>query len=207
MFYLKGGIHITGGSTETFLYNIRELRCKQNNMRNQISRIWNNISFLKMWYHHNLCLISLVRNILEGWDVSHIKGDILRHVSSSNQFLYNTREPKYKQNNRGHQISEFLLLDIPYLFTSNSAPWYPTKIFLQAPAHRAGPANKWILCLLLCVLCRLIDRKYHQHWGWGQWAPRRQKIVKLIHLNDNICCSRKTRKIIKVWAELCHTRT
>ena len=53
----------------------------------------------------------------------------------------------------------------------------------------------------------LIGWKYYCHWGRGGWAPRRQNIVELIHVNDNICCSRKTIKIIKVSTELCHTRT
>ena len=44
----------------------------------------------------------------------------------------------------------------------------------------------------------LIGRKYHRHWGRGRWAPRRQNIVEAIHVNDNICCSRKIRKIMKV---------
>ena len=44
-------------------------------------------------------------NTLEGWDMSHFKGNILRHASSSKPFLYNIREPKYKQNNMRHQNS------------------------------------------------------------------------------------------------------
>ena len=48
---------------------------------------------------YNLCIITLVMNI------SHVKIDILWHVSSSTPFLYNIREPKYKQNYMGHQIS------------------------------------------------------------------------------------------------------
>ena len=42
IFHLEGRIHSSVWSTETFLYNIREIRYKQNNMRNQISRSWNN---------------------------------------------------------------------------------------------------------------------------------------------------------------------
>ena len=36
IFHLKGGIHSSVLSTKTFLYNITELRCKQNNMENKI---------------------------------------------------------------------------------------------------------------------------------------------------------------------------
>ena len=42
IFYLKGGIHSSVWSTKAFLYHIMELRYKQNNMGNQISRILNN---------------------------------------------------------------------------------------------------------------------------------------------------------------------
>ena len=60
--------------------------------------------------------------ILEGWDIFHFEGDILRHVSSSTSFLYNIKEPKYKENNIGHQISrhkivqyiDFFKSDIPF---------------------------------------------------------------------------------------------
>ena len=61
---------------------------------------------LEIWYQHDICLIPLAMNISEGWDISHFKGDILRHILSSNPFLYNKREPKYKQNNMEHQISK-----------------------------------------------------------------------------------------------------
>ena len=41
IFYLKGGIQSSIWSRNTFLYVIRELRYKQNNIGYQISRIWN----------------------------------------------------------------------------------------------------------------------------------------------------------------------
>ena len=37
--------------------------------------------------------------------LGHFIADILKHVSSLTPFLINIREPKYKQNNSGHQIS------------------------------------------------------------------------------------------------------
>ena len=40
IFHLKGGIHSSVWSTETFPYNIREQGYKQNNMGYQIRRIW-----------------------------------------------------------------------------------------------------------------------------------------------------------------------
>ena len=48
-------------------------------------------------------------DILEGLEISHFKGDILRPVSCSNSFLYNIPEPKNKPNNVGHENSIFVL--------------------------------------------------------------------------------------------------
>ena len=42
LFNIEGEIHSSVCSTKTFLCDIREPRCKQNNMVYQISRIWNN---------------------------------------------------------------------------------------------------------------------------------------------------------------------
>ena len=42
--HLKGEIHISAWSTKTFVFDIRELRYKQNNMGYQISRIINDQS-------------------------------------------------------------------------------------------------------------------------------------------------------------------
>ena len=68
--------------------------------------------------------------ILKVWNISNFKSDILMHVSSSTPFLYNKREPKYKENNIGHQISKHKIVqylkclksDIPFYFAYNSAP-------------------------------------------------------------------------------------
>ena len=94
--HLKGGIHSSVWSTKTFLYNIREPRYKQNDMGYKMSRIWYNqqSDYLEIWYCQDLCIISLAMNILGGWDTSNFKGDIFRHVWSSNLFLYNIRQPK-----------------------------------------------------------------------------------------------------------------
>ena len=50
------------------------------------------------------CLISLVRNILEGWYIFHFKGGIHRSIWSTKTFLYDIREPRYKLNNIGYHI-------------------------------------------------------------------------------------------------------
>ena len=100
--HLKGGICSSVWSTKTFLHDIREPRYKQNIMGYQISRIWNDesIGHLEIWYHRDLFLILLAMNILVGGDTS-----FLWYVSGSTPFLYNIKEPKYKQNNMGHQNS------------------------------------------------------------------------------------------------------
>ena len=94
-------------------------------------------------------------------------------------------------------------------------PWSTAKtnilcshLFLQALLVEQGLTVCWFSVSEFEIISRpLIGRKYHRHWGRGRWAPQRQNIVETINVNDNICCSRKTRKITKVWAELCHTRT
>ena len=100
--HLKGGICSSVWSTKTFLHDIREPRYKQNIMGYQISRIWNDesIGHLEIWYHRDLFLILLAMNILVGGDTS-----FFWYVSGSTPFLYNIKEPKYKQNNMGHQNS------------------------------------------------------------------------------------------------------
>ena len=53
-------------------------------------------------------------NILDGWEVSHFKGDILRHVSCSIPFLYNLTEPKNKQIDMVHEISRLQIVKYPF---------------------------------------------------------------------------------------------
>ena len=100
--HLKGGICSSVWSTETFLHDIREPRYKQSNMGCQISRILNDesIGYLEIWYHWDLFLIFLAIPILLGGDTS-----FLWYVPGSTSFVYNLREPKYKQNNLRHQNS------------------------------------------------------------------------------------------------------
>ena len=78
-------------------------------------------------------------DILDGWDVSHFKGYILRHVSSSNPFLNNIREPKYKQNNMGHQIIDLLLTWLPDIiqrcFCTQDKPMDSTKLNMYQPSR------------------------------------------------------------------------
>ena len=94
--HLKSGIHSSVCSTKRFLYNIRKQRYEQNNLGDKMSKIWYNeqYNYLEIWYCKDLCIISLALNIIEGWDTSDFKGDVFWHVSSSNLFLYNIRQPK-----------------------------------------------------------------------------------------------------------------
>ena len=59
------------------------------------------------------------------------KDDILRHVS--NPFLCNIREPKYKQNNVGHQIGHLIVQHLTFLksdtlFAYILTPWWRTEV-------------------------------------------------------------------------------
>ena len=46
----------------------------------------------------SFCLISLATNMLEGWDIIYLKGEIHSFVSSTKSFLYDIRELRYKLN-------------------------------------------------------------------------------------------------------------
>ena len=54
------------------------------------------------------CLISLATNMLESLHIIHWKGGIHSFVWSTKTFLYNIREPRYKQIEMGYQISKCL---------------------------------------------------------------------------------------------------
>ena len=75
------------------------------------------------WFFHDFQAM----NILEGWEISHFKDDILRHVSCSNPFLYKITEPKNKQNDMRHEILR-LYLDCP--ISEFFRIWYPILICL-----------------------------------------------------------------------------
>ena len=56
----------------------------------------------------SFCLTSPVIYILESWDIIHLKGGIHSFVWSTKTFLYDIREPRYKQIKMGYQISKCL---------------------------------------------------------------------------------------------------
>ena len=59
---------------------------------------------LKTW-PFDFCLIYMATSTPEGWYIFHLKGEIHSSVWSTKTFLYFFREPRYKQNNMGYQIS------------------------------------------------------------------------------------------------------
>ena len=65
---------------------------------------------LKTWPFHfllfqHILFNSLATNMLESRDLYHSKGEIHSSVWSTKTFLYNIREPRYKQNNMRYKIS------------------------------------------------------------------------------------------------------
>ena len=80
--------------------------------------------------HFGFCWISLVENLLEGWNIFHFKGGIQRSIWSTKTFLYDIREPRYKQKNKRYYISKnftirqssVLKTDAQYCFPYISAP-------------------------------------------------------------------------------------
>ena len=61
----------------------------------------------------DISIISLAINMLEGCDISHLKGGIHNSIWSTKTFLYDIREPRYKQNHICGIIFE--VMEIEYL--------------------------------------------------------------------------------------------
>ena len=53
---------------------------------------------------HSFCLISLATNMLKGWDIIHLKGEIHSYVWNTKTFMYTIRKLRYKQIKMGYQI-------------------------------------------------------------------------------------------------------
>ena len=84
----------------------------------------------------SFCLISLATNMLESWDIIHWKGGIHSFLWSTKTFLYDIREPRYKQIKMGFS---------PNLFE-------PIFIF---PPHVQGHLYFWH-CLHICEVIIII---------------------------------------------------
>ena len=74
--------------------------------------------------HHRFCLISLATNMLQGWDIIHWKGGIHSFVWRTKTFLYDNREPRYKQIKMGYQISKYLNTEKSSVWKSDTAAIY-----------------------------------------------------------------------------------
>ena len=72
----------------------------------------------------------------EGWDIIHLKGEIHSSVWSTKTFLYDIREPRYKQIKMGYPITKVLDIgqsssfksDVQYCLTYILADLHFTKI-------------------------------------------------------------------------------
>ena len=62
--------------------------------------------------HFGFCWISLVENILEGWNIFHFKGGSHKSIPSTKTFLCEIRKPRYKLNNIGYDIPNILSIFI-----------------------------------------------------------------------------------------------
>ena len=60
------------------------------------------------YYPHGFCLISPTINMLESWNAIHWKGGMQSFIWSTKTFLYDIREPRYKQIKMGYQITKCL---------------------------------------------------------------------------------------------------
>ena len=65
---------------------------------------------------HFACLISLATNMLEGWDIIHLKGEIHSSV--------NIMELRQNQSNMGYQISRILNNDQHYIVKPDTTANY-----------------------------------------------------------------------------------
>ena len=72
-----------------------------------------------------VCLISLARNILEGWYIFHFKGGIHGSIWSTKTFLYDIREPRYKRNNMEYHISKFLNIEQSSVLKTDTQYCFP----------------------------------------------------------------------------------
>ena len=109
IFHLKSGIHSSVWSTKKILYDIRKLRYQQIKMGYQISKDLHTGETCVL--KSDVCLFSLATNMLEDWDIFHLKSVIHSTVWSTKIFLYHIRKLRYKQIKMGYQILKFFVLD------------------------------------------------------------------------------------------------
>ena len=71
----------------------------------------------------SFCSISLVTNMLEGWDIIHWKGGIYSFVWSTKTFLCDIREPRYKQIKMEYQTSKCLDIEKSSVRNKSKTIW------------------------------------------------------------------------------------
>ena len=54
---------------------------------------------------NSFCLIYPATNMIDNWNIIHLKSEIHSSIRSKKTFLYDIRELSYMQNNIGYQIS------------------------------------------------------------------------------------------------------
>ena len=74
--------------------------------------------------HRSFCIFFLAKNMPEDSDIIHLKGEIHSSVWSTKTFLYDIREPRYKENNMGYQISRILNNDQHYIVKPDTTANY-----------------------------------------------------------------------------------
>ena len=73
---------------------------------------------------HSLCLITLATNMQKNCDIIHWIGGIHSFVWITKTFLYDIREPRYKQIKMGYQISKCLNIGKSSVWKSDTAAIY-----------------------------------------------------------------------------------
>ena len=97
---------------------------------------------------------------------------------------------------------QFFSISNPHIWLISPVSKFPIPKFLRPLpwGHRMSKCLSFFMAVLSHFLgLWLVERgNVILYWGyWGDWAQGR---------SPNISCSRKTKKIIKGWAELYHTR-
>ena len=88
-----------------------------------------------MFLRRSFYLISLATNMLEGWDIINLNGGIHSSIWITKTFLYDIREPRYKQIKMGYHILKedgywtikSLEISCPILFSSFFAKLSPSS--------------------------------------------------------------------------------
>ena len=105
----------------------------------------------------SFCLISLATNMLEDWDLFHLKSGINSPVWSTKIFLYHIRKLRYKQIKMEYQILNISNIEIwcsilLFWFAYISAPWYRTEMFLYCrQSYASHLLNELCSSLLACL--------------------------------------------------------